>query len=153
MKTKSTLLVLFVLGGLLFNSGCKKEAENIIDSIKTNIDVKINGDQWRTETVTSTTQNNTHIISAIKGTESLIISLTDFAVGTYPIDLTNNTAIFTNGTDLMKNIYTAGSGEVKITGIIKDGKEFEGTFSFITINASGDVKTFTSGVLTNILLP
>ena len=153
MKTKFYILGLFLMGGLLFTSSCKKEAEEIVASITKNIAVSIDGESWKTETVTTVKSNNKYFITALKGTEQLIFSLKDLAVGTYAIDLSNNTAVFTNGTDPVKNIFSAGSGEVKITAIIKDGKEFEGTFNLVTINASGDVKIFTGGTMTNVLIP
>ena len=155
MKSKFTLIALFLMGGLLFNSSCKKTEEAIIDKIAENVDVLIDGDKWHTETITTVKSGNNYVITAIKGTtESLMFTLTDLAVGEYSLKPgTGNSAVYTNGTDFAKNIYSAASGHVKITAIIEDGKEFEGTFEFTAFNANLDSKMFTVGTLVNIKNP
>jgi hypothetical protein len=155
MKSKFTLIALFLMGGLLFNSSCKKTEEAIVDKIAENIDVLIDGDKWHTETITTVKNGNNYIITALKGTnESLIFTLTDLAVGEYSLKPgSGNSAVFTNGNDPAKNIYSAGGGSVKITAIIEDGKEFEGTFEFTAFNANLDSKMFTSGTMINIKNP
>lgn len=155
MKSKITLIALFLMGGLLFNSSCKKTEEAIVDQIAKNIDVLIDGDKWHTETIATVKNGNDFNISAVKGTtESLVFKLTDLSVGKYSLAPgSGNSAVFTNGNDLTKNIYSATSGEVEITAIIKDGKEFEAIFHFNSINANLDIKAFTSGTMVNIQIP
>tara|TARA_R110002050_G_scaffold141251_1_gene266269 strand:- start:22666 stop:23127 length:462 start_codon:yes stop_codon:yes gene_type:complete len=153
MKSKFTFLTFFLLGSLLFTESCKKDTTETPATNTKGISVSIDGTNWKTTTVTTTNSGTHFIISGIKANESVIISLVDLAVGTYPIDVSTNTAIFTNGNDFMTDIYSAISGEVEITSVNSTGTEFDGKFNFITINASKETKTFTSGTLTQITIP
>ena len=153
MKVKGTFLTLFLMGGLLFNSSCKKTEEAIVDAIKPEISASIDGTAFKTTTINVIKNNGKYTVSAVKGNESILMTITDVTVGKYPFDLTNNSAIYSNGTGV-ENQYIAGTnGELEITAVIKDVKEFEGTFHFVGVNSKVETKAITNGIIINANIP
>lgn len=75
--------------------------------------------------------------------ESVTLILTDFnGKGDYTIG-DNASAVYTNGSIVATNSYTANSGTVKITTSLKEG--IKGTFQFYSLNSLGAFKNITEG--------
>ena len=151
MKSKLTCLSALLIGGLLVTSGCKKE-ETVSEPTPTTINALLDGATWKTTNVTSAKGGSNFTFLAVKGAESLLITLPAIAVDTFLIDGTTATAgrYTTDLSDPIKTFY-AGSGSIEITSI--KNNQFQAVFNLNTKNAMSQKKIFTKGYMTNIVIP
>jgi len=153
MRVKSTLFTFVLIGGLFFSSSCKKTEETIIEPIKPGISANIDGALWTADTFSVTKAGGIYTVSAFKDEQSIIMVIEDLKVGTYPFNITDNSAVYSTGSDI-ENQYIGGvNGELEVTAIINSGKEFEGQFNFIGINSNARVKSITQGSIIMVTIP
>jgi len=153
MRVKTTLLAFFLIGGLLFNSSCKKAEETIVDAIKPEMSASIDGTSWKSSTIVVVKNNGKYTVTGTRDNVSIIMTITDVKVGKYPFDITNNSAIYSTGSNIGDQFIAGTGGELEITAVIKDGKEFEGKFNFVGINSGATVKSITGGTIINAIIP
>ncbi len=153
MKTKFKLLGLALFGMLLIGTSCKKEEEKIEESLGTLFTVTASGgDSWDISSPTAKMEGSSFVIKATKDSKEVVLTIKEFAKGTYHFTDTLNYGTYTsNKTDATKLYSSTISADnyIEIINIHSDGVKFDGKFSFLATDENNDVQTI-SGSWINV---
>ena len=152
MKFKITSIALLLMGGLVFVSSCKEDEENVIEPLKTTINVDIDGVAWKTEQVVTIKNGSDYVITATKDLESLVLVLPEISADTFYVNSGDGTdaTYYIDPSDPQK-VYYASSGTIIITQV--NTNDFYADFSLNTKNAINQKKIFTNGKMVKITIP
>ena len=145
MKTRIQLLGLVLFGMLIIGTSCKKEEEKVEESLGIKFTVTTSdGGSWTASSSTGKMEGSSFVIKASKDNKEVVLTIKEFAKGTFEFDDTANHATYTpDKTDTAKlyNSSEAADNYVKITNIHSDGSRCDGKFSFLATDSNLDVIT------------
>ena len=152
MKTKITLLVLIVFGGLLLSTSCEKATEKLLEKLTPEFSADVDGTTWKTKDVFALKSDSGFSITAAEDTVMFMFFIKEFKNGKY--DISNSTeaaATYTIGDS--PDIHIGLSGEIEVIEAEDNGVNFDIKFHFMAVNIVGDTVYITNGEGKNIINP
>lgn len=129
---------------IVLTSSCSKE------QLLGTMNATIEGVAWSAGTPAGTIQNNRLVITGVGQNQNITITVNAAAIGTYPIDVLNQTNYVTYTPDLNQpqGSYASVTGSITITSV--GSNRVSGTFNVAVSNGSSTI-SITNGTFTNIL--
>ena len=145
MKTRVRLIGLALLGMLIISTSCKKEEDKVEERLGTHFTVTTSdGGSWTADAPSGKIEGGSFVIKGSKDGKEVVLTIKEFVKAKYSFDNSSNHATYTPDKSDASKLYSSSisaDNYVEIINIHTNGTTFDGTFSFLSMNANNDIIT------------